>query len=273
MKMQNISNLTLERYILRELPEKQINEIDLLCRDIPELKEKIDTIKNSNKEILNSYSEEKIVAEIKTKYSYSKEKKKITGRPSGQILKQFIFPVSIATAAVILFFTLPAIKTSFNDITGTNSSDIVRLKGNESAIYLYRKIKNEVDNLANGSSAKSGDLLQIAYISKSDQYGIIFSIDGRGTVTLHYPASNISSTKLITGKKVLLNNSYELDDAPDFERFFLITSGSKLDVNTVLNAAHFLARDKQNVESKEILIADLKEKINQTSIKIIKSKQ
>ncbi len=273
MKNENISNLTLERYILKELPEKQIIEIDRLCEQRQELKSRIEAIKNSNAEILNSYPEDKMAAEIKAKNSLIKPGSKIAGRSSLPLFRRFMLPVFTVAAAAFLFFIMPAIKTSFYDVKTYIFQDVTRPKGNESVIYLYRKINNNIDNLQNGSIAKNGDLLQIAYAAKNDQYGVIFSIDGRGTVTLHFPSDNTSSTKLTTGKKVLLNTSYELDDAPDFERFFLITSGSKLDVNAVLNAAHLFARDKQKTVNKEIEINDFKDKFNQTSIKIIKAKQ
>jgi hypothetical protein len=273
MKNQNISDITLERYILKELPEERIVEIDSLCSRSSELKTRIEAIKSSNEEILNSYPEEKIAAEIKAKYNILKPGKKISGRSSKQNIRRYIFPVLTVAAAAFLFFILPAIKTSFNDLSINVPGDITRQKGDEAVIYLYRKTNNAVDNLISGSIAKSGDLLQIAYVSKTDKYGVIFSIDGRGTVTLHFPESNTASTKLITGKKISLNNSYELDDAPDFEKFILITSGSNLDVDTILNTAHKFAGNRENAAGKEIELSDLKQKYNQASIKIIKAKQ
>ncbi len=59
----------------------------------------------------------------------------------------------------------------------------------------------------------------------------------------------------------------ELDDAPGFERFFLITSGFPLDVNTIMKKAESLARDPERVREKKL---DLSEDLRQYSVLILK---
>jgi hypothetical protein len=61
---------------------------------------------------------------------------------------------------------------------------------------------------------------------------LIASIDGAGVVTLHYPA-NADAPALATAlaqKPTSLPQAYVLDDAPQFERFFFITSEDPIEV-------------------------------------------
>ena len=68
-------------------------------------------------------------------------------------------------------------------------------------------------------------------------------------------------------KKILLDNSYELDNAPGFERFFFVTSTSAIDVESVLEQANLLAKDINRARTGHIKLPQV---INQTSILINK---
>jgi hypothetical protein len=127
-----------------------------------------------------------------------------------------------------------------------------------------------VELLKNGVKAKAGDLLQIAYESAREIYGVILSIDGNGIVTLHYPEREDQSTVLKKGKKELLGSSYELDNAPGFERFFFITSMSEIDVADVIQKAKRLAQDVKRAKTGNIELID---PFKQTSILIIKGEK
>jgi len=273
MKKQHIPDFVLEQYILKELPEKSILEIEELLKQNIDLQKRLKKIETSNAEILRKYPEEVVTSEIKIKYNNEKSHNRSfflkIFTDKSKTTRRLMFPsLVLAAAAMAFLFILPGIKQSSNIITMNDMPDTQRSKGS-SAIYLYRKSGNKVEILQNGSSARKGDLLQIAYISDKDVYGIILSIDSRGTVTLHYPLQNAAPAKLVTGKKMLLGNSYELDDAPDFERFFLITANSKLDVKRILNAAEDLARDRKKVLNEKI---NLDGSINQISVMVRKEK-
>jgi hypothetical protein len=173
MKKSNVSDLMLEQYVLNELPEKQIIEIKKLSEHDTDLKDRIEAIGISDREILNIYPEEKMKAEILARYESAKAESKTaviinqakTNGRSYRLLKRYLFPVITVAAAGFLFFLLPAIKTSFYDTTHDNT-DITRPKGNESSIYIYKKKNNNIENILNGSTARKGDLLQIVYLSK-----------------------------------------------------------------------------------------------------------
>jgi hypothetical protein len=104
-------------------------------------------------------------------------------------------------------------------------------------------------------------------VTTHDPYGLILSVDGRGGVTLHFPAEKDGSSLLVLNKKTALPHAIELDDAPGFERFFLITSGFPIDVEDVLKKAENLARDPERVRQGRL---DLAEDIRQYSVLILK---
>jgi hypothetical protein len=80
-------------------------------------------------------------------------------------------------------------------------------------------------------------VIQLKYSAKGAKYGVIFSIDGRGTVTLHYPGGAETPSTLDAGGTHALDFSYELDDAPDFERFFFVTAHHPIDFKAVIEKA------------------------------------
>lgn len=89
-------------------------------------------------------------------------------------------------------------------------------------------------------------------------------------VTLHYPEQERDSTLLDQEQKTLLQTSYELDDAPGFERFFFVTSKSKIDAAEVLKSVRLLAGDSNEAGSRELILPAMQD---QFSIILIKGEK
>jgi len=134
-------------------------------------------------------------------------------------------------------------------------------------LLVFRKNKEDVEILDSGTLSNKGDLLQLAYVAAHEPYGIILSIDGRGEISLHFPEDKNGSTELLMNKKSLLPHAIELDDAPDFERFFFITSKNKINVQDVLLLVEELAKNPGRLRESEL---DLAEGMEQYSVLIIK---
>lgn len=99
------------------------------------------------------------------------------------------------------------------------------------------------DYLSDGATVRRGDLVQVGYLAVTERYGAIVSIDGRGAVSWHLPATgNGQAAALKKNGERWLDDAYQLDDAPDFERFFIVTSVNPFDVRAVDKAAQSLAR-------------------------------
>jgi hypothetical protein len=109
-----------------------------------------------------------------------------------------------------------------------------RVKGASFGLQIYRQTPDGSELLTENETVTQGDRLQVGYVSRDFNYGMIASIDGNGNTTLHYPAEAWYSSKIETGEQIYLPYSYILDDAPSFERFYFFVSHSPIDVNALL---------------------------------------
>ena len=133
----------------------------------------------------------------------------------------------------------------FTRTAGTSEqtkNEYIGLKGDqEPLLRVYRQIGHNAELIDKDSTVKNHDILQIAYCASGETYGVIFSIDGRGVVTLHFPERSDGEALLNQAGEIPIPHAYEIDDAPDFERFFLVSSRTDINVAEVLAAGYELA--------------------------------
>jgi hypothetical protein len=270
MKIKPVRGWELERYLLGELSRRRTDEIKKLLETDTELKKKMASLKRSNEEILTRYPTKTMAPQIKARVETEREER--TRQPI--LLKRLLYATpALAAVLVVLFivFQNRGGRTVF-DIEGLHGT---RIKGTETIdvskphILVHRKVNDSAELLESGESASAGDLLQIAYVAVGAHYGVILSIDGRGVVTLHYPESESADPVLDQDKKTYLSSSYELDDAPDFERFIFVTSKSEIDVQSILKKAKGLAKNPKMSETADL---DLPDAFGQYSLLIKKGK-
>ena len=191
----------------------------------------LNDLKRSDEEILNTYSVQAMKAAVAGKLE-AKGKATSASVSKSNILK---FPatriISYAAAAVLLAAILIPAGLK-NSKLASASAPAERVKGNalsasskEPQIKLYRKKGLEIQSLKDGDFARSGDVIQITYNAGQDEYGVIFSVDGNGSITRHFPEDSWQAAKLEhRSDETPLDFSYELDNAPDFECFVMVTS-------------------------------------------------
>jgi len=156
-------------------------------------------------------------------------------RPRPRPLAYLLVPVAAAAAALIAL-RLPG--------PAPLGSDEGRLKGLSPHLAVHRHGSGaEAEALARGARVRAGELLQLSYVSAGRPYGVVASVDGRGVVTRHGPGDGPLAAKLVLAGSVPLDHAYRLDDAPEFERFFLVTGGSPFAVEPVLDALRHLAAE------------------------------
>ena len=188
-------------------------------------------------------------------------------------LRRVLTISSVVATFLVIILVLPLFKQKAKIIHPVGEREVTLVKGMEAVdlsrtqLLVYRKIKDRVETLSDGERARAGDLLQLAYVSTEDSYGMILSIDGRGAVTLHLPESKGDTTKLELSKQSLLPNAFELDDAPEFERFFFLTSDSPIDVDGILLEAQDMAKNLEQIRQNNL---DLPESFKQYSVLILK---
>jgi hypothetical protein len=157
------------------------------------------------------------------------------------------FRVMIPIAATLLLFLstfilLPSMETRIKGTTQPSSTQL----------SIFLKTADGAKELPDGSVGRASDVLQIAYNAGDAKYGVIFSIDGRGTLTFHLPqryrGQTLVSPELEQQGQSVLPYAYELDNAPAFERFFFVYSRTPFDVSAVSRAAQVLASHPQTAD-------------------------
>jgi hypothetical protein len=198
----------------------------------------------SNREILAEHGATPTVAAIRQRAARAAAAERPARKGSF-----FLFgaPLALAGVAAVLLVVHPWRHGGGHDLIGElDSGDRGdRIKGDEKVpprLYVYRHRETGDQRLNDGASAVRGDLVQLAYGSRSGGYGVLLSIDGARRVTLHWPERPEGAAPALkaTGE-TRLPSAYELDDAPAFERFFLVRSQSPFSVATAIDAAHALA--------------------------------
>ncbi len=251
----DIPDIIVERLALGEIAGKERDS--LLARE--DIRKRLVELEESNGKILAAYPVEQMAALISERTGKSgggsERFEKTSGHNDGsrpadkpRVIPFRRFPLSprvigLAAAFLIVLGVIPLVLQQ-RESADAHISETVRVKGLKPSIMIYRERDGKAELLSDGAEVRDRDLLQIGYIAAGDSHGVILSIDGRGTTTLHFPTSPASTTELERSGQVMLPYAYELDDAPGFERFFFITSDSPLSVSQILDSARRLAGQK-----------------------------
>jgi hypothetical protein len=149
-----------------------------------------------------------------------------------------LIPIGAAVAvAAVLLLRLPS-----GPLAPLPAIEDTRLKGLAPRLEVHRNLAGAgSEELREGAVARKGDLLQLSYVAAGRPYGAVVSVDGRGIVTLHWPEEGGPAAPLGQSGAVPLPHAYLLDDAPGFERFFLVTGDAPFDSATAVEAARRLA--------------------------------
>jgi len=149
-------------------------------------------------------------------------------------------PVAVPglAAAILVLALLPYQMLLRNDQTPDETAAIARgerIKGLDTSLFVFRSAPDgSVEELEGGARVAEGDHLQIAYTAAGKSHGVIFSVDGTGVVTLHYPDFPDGSGELEQGGSVALPYAYVLDDAPRFEEFFFLSATAPIATGQIL---------------------------------------
>lgn len=188
------------------------------------IREECDAIEKSNDEILSRYDANAMREAVMRKMKANKTKE---GHAVRTLAFRSFAAVSAAAACFAFAFFVASPKVGLLSSGSKNGAGVLasaeRAKGSGAHLFVYLKDGNKAIQLDSGAKVKEGDMLQLSYVSGGAQYGAILSIDGKGTVSFHYPESGGTSAKLQDGGEIPLDFAYQLDNAPNFERFFFIT--------------------------------------------------
>jgi len=166
-----------------------------------EIQTELAKLKKSNDEILLAYPMENMQDKIIEKAFAEKNNVKTAKKTYSAVWK-------FSIAAVLIFAIASPIL--LNNHKNQQVENSIHLKGTaHHQIRLYRQSGNEAQLLKNGESASENDLIQITYTPGEYNYGVIFSVDGNGKVTRHFPENSWTAESLEkTGEEVPLSFSY-----------------------------------------------------------------
>lgn len=212
-----VTDLTLERYALGELPPAGLAAVQAQLATDPTLQARLDALLADNEAFFAAHPPARVVPRLLAR-----------ARPAPRV-SWVAVPMLAAAAALVVVVGQP------DEPAGE------RVKGETPQLRVHRAADAGPEALANGASAHPGDVLQLTYTGGRG-YGVIVSIDGRGTVTPHLGAPGEPAPALTRGGAAL-PDAYELDDAPRFERFLFVTADAPFVADTVFRAAQALADD------------------------------
>lgn len=225
----------LERFRLGELPPEELRAVERSLESSEEARAHLTALESSDEVILAQYPPRLVGAEIRRR----------ADRPTPSRLRPLLgAAVAACTLAAALLLRPP------NDPPAAHGPDQTRVKGPRSGLIVYRRAGAGLERLADGSRVSARDVVQVLYLSAGERYGVVLSVDGRGAVTVHLPAGRAARTaELLQGRATPLATAYELDDAPEFERFFLVTSTVPFEVSVATEAARRLASPTPSARS------------------------
>lgn len=229
-----VPTLLLERHRRGELEPELAQRIDAALRDDPALRARLEALDHDDQVILKQHPPAAFAQALRPRLTAEP-------RPSPRGWLGGGAALMAAAAAALLFIPSDPSEYIGGSTTAPALEETVAKGGAGPQLVLFRKAADAAERLSDGSEAAEGDVLGIAYQAASAAHGVIFSIDGRGTITLHHPSPPEASSALAPGGVVNLDQAYQLDDAPGFERFVLVTGERPIDLQQVLAAAATLS--------------------------------
>lgn len=242
----------LERYLLEELPFEEMEQIRQDAATDQRLSQRLQDLRQSDGEILVRHDPVRMSRQIQRQL-HGPAALDLT--PRGSWLRRLSLPMAApAVALVAIFALLPVLRSERQgeQVESPLRGSAIRIKGSASQLILHRKTYSGTEPLADGTEVRAGDRLGIQYRVAEASHGLILSVDGRGAVTRHFPDAGDLAAPLEPGTPVQLDFSYELDDAPEWEKFYLVTSPQAFAVDAVMEAASVRARRETSSDSLEL---------------------
>ena len=239
-----IPDWKIERFLTGDLPEDEMQKIKNLEATDEIFAQRIKLLREDNKAILNKLPFET----LSEKFAAAKD---AADAKANELASGFRFVKFASAAVLVLAVALVALMAQRETVvTGENAGAAMaqardaqntqvalietqsdtRIKGMEARMEVWKKTSAGIVQLENMAEAKEGDEIQLRFSVPEKCFGLLFSMDGNGALTMHM-GDGSKAIGLVPGKMNSLPFAYKLDDAPHFEKFFLITSQKEFAVD------------------------------------------
>ena len=248
-----IPDWKLERFLTGDLPESEMDEIRELEAKDAMLAQRVRMLREDNKAILNKLPFEALAGKLAGSAGTADEVRTAQVMGAAQVVRtapRFSFVKFASAAVLVLAIALVAFFAQRETVvTGAeNGGDVAvvngaaqtqvalaetpsdtRIKGLDARMEVWKKTPTGIVQLQDLDEVREGDEIQLRYAVPEKCFGILFSMDGNGALTLHM-GNGEKSVELAPGKMNSLPFAYKLDDAPYFEKFFFVTSPNEFAV-------------------------------------------
>ena len=232
-----IPDWKLERYLTGDLPEGEMREIRELEKTDEIFAGRVKMMREDNAAILKKLPFERLSEKMEARGTLASGGSFISGKgmPAGFKLVKFAAAAALVLAVVsVALFSQREIGPDAGmqvaggaqvmDVAMVDAQDDgTRIKGLDARMEVWKKTGDSAVQMPNLGEAREGDEIQLRYAVPEKCFGMLFSMDGNGTLTMHM-ADGSSAVALEPGKMTTLPFAYKLDNAPKFEKFFLLTS-------------------------------------------------
>ena len=219
--VKQISDFKLERYLLGELPEVEMAALRKREAEDELFAARVKMMREEGERFLaeNPFS----ALEDKLENDQRSVERSLWLRVAAVLVVAFgIFSVVVLNRQTDIVNETSA--TSGMDVAMADVDNGTRIKGMTAGLEVWKKMGDSAVQMVNLGEAREGDEIQLRYRVPQKCFGMLFSMDGNGTVTMHMGEGN-RAVELEPGKMTTLPFAYKLDNAPKFEKFFLLTSG------------------------------------------------
>ena len=254
-----IPDWKLERYLTGDLPESEMREIRELEKKDEIFAQRVKLMREDNAAILRKMPFER----LSEKLDAMPERSNSAGNtvPVNFRLVKFAAAAAFVLAVVsVALFSQREIASqgvggqlasdgsveSAMAVAMADEDNGTRIKGMDARMEVWKKTGDSAVQMQNLDAASEGDEIQLRYSVPEKCYGLLFSMDGNGTITMHMGDNN-RAIALEPGKMTTLPFAYKLDNAPKFEKFFLLTSKADFAVDVDNIDAVLKNKDISNV--------------------------
>lgn len=245
-----IPDWKLERFLTGDLPEEEMNKLRELEANDAMFASRVKMLREDNKAILNKLPFETLAERIADATDAAEEGRANLGTvtetagtaaknaPRFTLVKFAAAAMFVFAVALVAFFAQSETSVmnervgsdvaNVNGLQGTqvalaDTQSDTRIKGLDARMEVWKKTSAGIVQLNDLDSVGEGDEIQLRYAVPEKCFGLLFSMDGNGALTLHM-GDGVKAIELAPGKMNSLPFAYKLDDAPYFEKFFFVTS-------------------------------------------------
>ena len=240
-----IPDWKLEKYLTGDLPAEEMREIREMEATDEIFANRVKMLREDNAAILKKLPFEKLSEKIAMMPGRSNAGAGNTVRVNFKLVKLAAAAALVLAVETVALFSQRSLSEQSGTVLANNADgsqvmevamadvsgdDGLRIKGLSARMEVWKKTGDSAVQMENLGEAREGDEIQLRYAVAEKCFGLLFSMDGNGTITMHMGHEN-RAVELEPGKMTTLPFAYKLDNAPKFEKFFFLTSKNEFELN------------------------------------------